>query len=305
MANKDTGGSISLAGLRFTVRAVASVYAVELVAPDDRALLPSLTAPLSLLVSSASGIGTDVEIQVATDAGFTALVYSNTLSNRANGEHLILVPALTNLTKYHWRARAAETGTTSWGAWTPVRTFTPNLDYGKGFLYSTENVGIELTVSSTGVWASVENVGVEVTLQSAGVWASVENVGVQVTLENEVPFYVYLGDVSTNPPAPHLWFLVPTAGRSGDGIKIYCFGVGDLATTFSGVVELDYGAQGWVSVPVTSWQTFPAGPDAYTAARKLDPEAAYIDMQYTAVEITIPDGALPPGYPLRIRTVTP
>jgi hypothetical protein len=125
-----------------------------------------------------------------------------------------------------------------------------------------------------------------------------------VTLSEEVPFYVYLGDVSTNPPDPHLWFLVPAAGRSGDGIKIYCFGVGDLQATFSGLVELDYGF-GWVSVPVTSWQTFPAGPNAYLASRMLDPEAAYIDMQHTAVEITIPDGALPPGYPLRIRTVTP
>jgi len=75
---------------------------------------------------------------------------------------------------------------------------------------------------------------------------------------------------------------------------------------YSGSVELYYGtARGWVTVPVVSWQTFPPTANAYTAARKLDPETAYIDMQHSIVEIVVPDGAVPPGYPTRIRTVTP
>jgi hypothetical protein len=118
--------------------------------------------------------------------------------------------------------------------------------------------------------------------------------------------YAHYGDVNTLAPFPHIWFLRPAAGRSGDGINIFCFGVGDLAETYTGSVELDFGGTiGWVAVPVVAWNTMPPTPDAYTAARLLDAETAYIDMQHSVVQITIPDGAIPPGYPLRIRTVTP
>jgi hypothetical protein len=159
---------------------------------------------------------------------------------------------------------------------------------GKGWSYVDENTGPADNRKSLAIQYTDRNVGFAVNLVSIG-WG-----------------YAALGDVNTAPPTPHVWFLKPAAGRSGDGINIYCFGVGDLIETYAGSVELDYGGTiGWVAVPVTSWQTFPPGPEAYTMARKLDQETGYIDMQHSVVQITIPDGALPPGYPLRIRTVTP
>jgi hypothetical protein len=309
VVNKDTGGALALRGLVFAPDAVAvtSGYAVALQGPPEGTRIPSLAVPLVLLVSSTSALNTDVALEVATSSGFGgSVVYSNTLTNRGDGTHSVTVSGLVNLTKYWWRARAAETGTTAWTAWTPARTFIPDLNAGKAFGFVVENVGFSPAVSSTGLWAVAENVGLALLPASAGVWSSVFNAGLPPLVSGSVPFYVFEGDVSTNPPGPHVWFLRPSAGRSGDGIAIYCFGVGDLVGTYSGSVQLYYGAVlGWVTVPVTSWQTFPASANAYTAARKLDTATAFIDMQHSKIEIVVPDGALPPGYPVRIRTVTP
>lgn len=308
MAIFDRSASLTLPGLRFAASGVASGYAVALDGPPSGTRPPSLAVPLTVLVSSTSALNTDVGLEVATDPGFApaSVVYSNTLLNRADGIHSVTVAGLADRTVYHWRARAAETGTVSWGAWTPAWTFTPDLSAGKGFGYVNFNAGATLVPDPDSVAFVDENVGVMVTLSSVGFGYNDENVGVLVTLSGLGFGYGHYGDASTNPPAPHVWFLKPAAGRSGDGIKIYCFGVGDLVGTYSGSVQLFYGGTlGWVTVPVVSWQTFPPGVDAYTAARRLDPEAAYIDMQHSVVEIVVPDGAVPPGYPLRIRTVTP
>lgn len=306
MANLDTGATLVLGGFQFAAAGVASGYAVALDGPPSGTRPPSLAVSLTVLVSSTSELATDVALEVATDAGFASVFYANTLTARADGIHSATVSGLTNLTTYHWRARAAETGTTSWAPWTSAWTFTPDLDAGKGFGYVDENVGAEVTPSSSTFGSVDENVGAEITRVATGFGSVDENVGAEITRTALGFGYGHEGDVSTNPPSPHVWFLRPTAGRSGDGINIYCFGVGDLVTTYSGSVELDYGGTiGWVSVPVTSWQTFPPTENAYTAARKLDELEGYVDMQHSVVQITIPDGALPPGYPLRIRTVTP
>lgn len=308
MATFDRSASLTLGALGFAASGVASGYAVALDGPPSGTRPPSLAVPLTVLVSSTSALNTDVALEVATDPGFApaSVVYSNTLTDRADGIHAVTVAGLADRTVYHWRARAAETGTTSWAAWTPAWTFTPDLSAGKAFGYVNLNAGADLVPDPDSVAYVSENVGASVTPSSVGFGYHSENIGVAVTLSGLGFGYGHYGDASTNPPAPHVWFLKPAAGRSGDGIRIYCFGVGDLVGTYAGSVELDYGgAIGWVSVPVTSWQTFPPGPEAYTALRKLDPAAGYIDMQHTVVEIVIPDGAAPPGYPVRIRTVTP
>jgi hypothetical protein len=306
MANIDRAATLTLRPLRFSVAGVASGYAVALDGPPSGTRPPSLAVPLTFLVSSTSSLNTDVAVEVSADPGFGVLVYSNTLTDRGDGIHSVTVSGLVDRTTYYWRARAAETGTAGWSSWTPARTFTPDLSAGKAFGYVSLNYGAAPVPDPDAVWFSDQNVGFVGTSSGVGFGYNDENVGVQVTLSAVGFGYAHYGDASTNPPAPWIWFLLPAAGRSGDGIKIYCFGVGDLIGTYSGSVELDYGGTiGWVSVPVTSWQTFPPGPEAYTALRKMDPAAGYIDMQHSIVEIVIPDGAVPPGYPLRIRTVTP
>lgn len=188
-------------------------------------------------------------------------------------------------------------------------TFTPDLDSGRGFAYVDENMGVDLTLDPDVTAAAYvdENMGVELVLDrdvTAAAYVDL-NHGVAITMTAEGVEYAHYGDVNTLAPFPHIWFLRPAAGREGDGISIVCFGVGDLVTTYSGSVELYYGPTlGWIAVPVTAWNTYPPTVNAYTADRRLDPPASLIDMQHTVIEIVVPVGALPPGYPLRVRTVT-
>jgi hypothetical protein len=188
--------------------------------------------------------------------------------------------------------------------------FTPDLNAGRGFSYVDTNAGVALALDPDVTAAAYVdfNVGFDLPLDkdvTAAAYVDL-NVGFLITLKAEGFEYVHYGDVNTLAPFPHIWFLRPAAGREGDGISIICFGVGDLSTTFSGSVELYYGPTlGWVAVPVTAWNTYPPTVDAYTADRRLDPPAFHIDMQHTVIEIVVPVGAVPPGYPLRVRTVTP
>jgi hypothetical protein len=310
VAFRDGAGTGTFPALRFTATAATAQYAVLAISPADGNKIPATAVALVVDVSNTAGGNSDVYLEVASDSGFSTIVWSTTQTNVANGLLSVIASGLADGTKYWWRARMAPTGTTTWGPYSATRTFTPDLNSGRGFAYVETNVGVLLTMETdvTSVEYVNENVGVELIVETdvTSVEYVNENVGVAIILVSEGMEYGHYGDVNTLPPTPHVWFLKPGAGRSGDGINIYCFGVGDLAETYAGSVELDYGGTiGWVSVPVVSWQTFPPGAEAYTMARTLNQETAYIDMQHSVVEITIPDGALPPGYPLRIRTVTP
>jgi hypothetical protein len=459
VVNRDGAGTGTFPALRFTAAAATAQYAVVPLAPADGNRIPSTAVALVVDVSNTAGGNSDVRFEVATDSGFTAVVWATTVTDVPDGQRSAVTSGLVSGTKYWWRARLAPTGTTDWGPWsgtarisipvTPVAVtaatalsaldpagnavdgnvathwhsagemptwwraqfgsaqaitqmtlrnrnydtlrpprdfliqgsndgtawttlstqtgvtwspanelktfnwsnstaylyarvyvtaanganyqnwaevtfsaagapvvvfdpwaFTPDLNAGRGFAYVDSNLGFNpvLDADVTGAAYVDLNVGADLVLDRDVTGAAYVdlNVGVQITLDADGVEYGHFGDVTTDPPAPHVWFLRPAAGRAGDGISIVCFGVGDLVGTYAGSVELDYGGTtGWVSVPVTAWNTFPPGPDAYTAARRLDEETGYIDMQHTVVEIVIPAGAVPPGYPLRIRTVTP
>jgi hypothetical protein len=303
-------GSATLGGIYSSADATVAKdgqHTVSLTAPADQNRVQAVNVPLSVVVShTGSGTATDVHFQVALTADFAAPVRDFTLVALPDGYTTTVQTALSDQTKYYWRARAAYAGSGLWQAWTPARWFMVDTATGRGFADAHMNIGVTLTADPDSVAYVHENIGVIVAPTSFSVAYVLENVGLKFTPDPDGVAYVHEGDVSTNPPAPYIWFLLPAAGRSGDGVRIFCFGVGDLQATFAGSVELDYGSTvGWVAVPVISWQTFPPGPEAYTALRKLDPAAGYIDMQHSVIEIVIPDGALPPGYPLRIRTVTP
>jgi len=260
-------------------------------------------------VANSAGGNSDVRFDVATDAAFTAIVWGSTSTNVPNGLLQAVASGLVSGTKYWWRARLAPTGTTTWGPWTAAQAFTPDINAGRGFAYVPVNVGADYPLDpdvTAAAYVDV-NVGADYPLDpdvTAAAYVDA-NLGIEITRDPDAVEYAHVGDVNTLPPTPHLWFLRPAAGRAGDGISIVCFGVGDLVTTYSGSVQLYYGATiGWVNAAVTAWNTYPPTADAYTAARRLDPLAFYIDMQHTVIEIVVPGGALPPGYPLRIRTVT-
>lgn len=258
------------------------------------------------MVSSSTNIHTDVQIDVDDNSDFSSPIYSNVLTDRANGPVSVTPGGLVDKTTYYWRARAASTGTTGWGAWTETWTYTPDIDSGKAFAYVNENMGVETTTDPDAEKSVYENVGVEYLPVSTGFKYDDENIGIQEILDGDAYGYVHEGDVSTNTPTPHIWFLKPNSGRTGDGIQIICFGAGDLQQTFNGTVEIYKGLiEGWTPVSVTTWQVFPPTVNAYTENRMIDPWNFIIDMQHQIIEITVPAGTVPPGHSLRIRTDGP
>jgi hypothetical protein len=310
MAYRDAAGSATIGGVTGSAALLVGAQGITPYSPTSGSRIQTLALFLSIFVGRTDGLNSDIEWQVATDAAFSNVVWSTSLSNQPAGQKSVITSTMVDKTTYYWRARASLTGAGTWTAWTPTRTVTPDLNTGRGYAYIHENVGVTVSPEPdvTSVQPVHENVGVLLTLDRdvTSVQPVHLNVGFRLYPDPDAVQYVHEGDVNTLPPTPHIWFLSPAAGRSGDGIRIFCFGVGDLVSTYAGSVQLYYGSVlGWVTVPVVSWQTFPPGPNAYTAARMLDPETGYIDMQHSVVEIVVPDGALPPGYPLRIRTVTP
>jgi len=300
------GGTAVFPGFTATATAVTETMDAVPVSPVDTArvsvLNPTLVATISNTVPPSS-----VTWQVATDTGFGSIVWQTTQTSVNDGVRSALVAtALTNATTYYWRVRTGDAAGTTWGAWSATQKLTVDLNAGRGYLDIYENVGREDTGPQRGTMDVYENVGIEDRTILYGVDFMFANVGVPVPANVPGVEYMYLGDVSNHTPTPHLWFLEPQSGRPGDGITIVCFGVGDLQSTYGGVVEANYGGTvGWQAVPAVTWQTFPPTANAYTAARTIDPENGVIDMQHSVVAIVVPAGLLPPGIPLRIRTEGP
>lgn len=261
MAFIDGGGSQTFGGMRWTAVGLVAACSVALLDPVSGARSPSLGVPLRIAVANNGGTNSDVQIIVATDAAFTAVVWPGTLTNVVNGNYTVQPTGLVVTTVYYWRARAAPTGTTTWGPWSETRTFAVDLNAGKAWGYSYENVGIDSNLLYAGeIDYSYENVGVEVTLYAGAADYSYQNVGVEVTLASQAVDYVYEGDVNALTPDPHIWWLIPTAGRSGDGISVVGFGFGDLPGTYNGALEIDYGGR-QVEVQHDDLPEYPALPD--------------------------------------------
>lgn len=245
----------------------------------------------------------DVQLQVSAVDTFSSTVHDSLVASASGSSTPRLVTGLGDGGVYYARARSGDG--TNWGPWSPTIEFTVLIDAGKAFLYSTLNVGVEVTPVDNWPVSIFQNVGVEITLEDNWPVMIYQNIGVEIATVDNWPAYVY-ENVTDDTPHPRIWFLSPAYGREGDGIKIYGFGFGDLQSTFSGVVQINWGGlTGWQAVPVISWQTFPATSDAYGPDRILDEVNEEIDMQHTIIEIIVPSGAIPPGYPVRVRTDGP
>ena len=281
-------------------------HVVQLKSPADQNRVQSTNVPIQMVVShTGSGTATDVNLQISLTADFANPVQDLTLTNRADGYVGSTVTGLIDQTKYFWRARAAYAGSGLWGVWTATMSFTVDTATGRAFHYVHQNVGVATLSDRDAVHSVQENVGLIYAPGSFAAHSVQENIGLALYVDPDAVHWAHW-DVNTNTPVPMLWFLKPPTGRAGDGIRIFCFGAGDLQAQYGAVVEIDYGgSRGWQSVPVISWQTYPASVNAYTAARVIDADAEIIDVQHTVVEILIPEDAVPAGYPIRIRTEGP
>jgi hypothetical protein len=153
------------------------------------------------------------------------------------------------------------------------------------YFYATENVGFApLVADSTSYYSVYANMGYNV--QSTGFEG----------------FYSYEGDVNTLVPTPHIWYVTPTHGRSGDGITIVGHGMGAAATTYNGAVDMLFGSNTWSAQNVTGWRFVAAGTHAYDDQRLIDTTLLHITVEHVELDITIPSNAVPPGHQLRFRT---
>jgi hypothetical protein len=309
MVYRDGGGSGSITPLYGSAVAAKGTWFAGPLFPADGDRPSQLKPTLTAAISASGGGPSSVQWDVSTNSGFTAIIWTLTetsVPNQASRSVTMNSVTLTNLTTYYWRVRAGD-GAGVWGPFSTTRTFTPDLNAGRGYLGIYENVGIELLPSYWGVLEAYENVGLQDLRKGYVVDTHYYVVSPEDRRKGDATDQMYFGDVNTQTPTPHIWWIKPAAGRAGDGIQIVCFGAGDLQSTFSGVVEIYMGAAGggWQPVSVNTWQVFPPTVNAYTSARTLDEAANVIDMQHQVIEITVPAGSVPPGYPLRLRTEGP
>ena len=302
MADLNGIGGTSFGGLSSSVSAVVKWWDTEAMAPADGGAYPT-TAPLfHIRATTWNGGSAEVQLQVATEPTFAAPVHDSTVTQAHNAEQTRTVTGLVNGTLYFWRARSGDG--TLWGAWTPTMTLTIQVDSGKAFQYATVNVGVTLISDPDAHRATTVNVGVMDTRQEEWPAYLFANVGVQVTLTDEWPAYLY-AYVTSDPPMPHLWFLRPPSGREGDGVEVVGWGFGDTPEQYSAGVEIELEPGVWTAMQTVTYQTFPATADGYNDNRVLNQATGEIDPQHTVIAVVVPPGTEPPGYPVRVRTVTP
>lgn len=270
---------------------------------------PSVTPNIFTQQDSWDGSSADVQLQVSDTDTFATLLHDSSLTQVDSVTGGRQVTGLQDGDTYYIRARTQKvlpSGYLYVSPWTPTRSFTVAVASGIATMNVFLNVGVQHTPSQSWAEYAYENIGVEHTPSQSWAAYAYENVGVMVTSVDHVPQYVYEGDVNTATPDPVIWFLLPSYGRGGDGVAIYGFGFGDLQSTYGGVVEINWGPPlGWQSVPIVSWQTFPPTGDAYSGDRYIDEMIGGMDPQHTVIEIVVPPGAIPPGYPVRVRTEGP
>lgn len=307
MADLVAGGSANLGGLSSNVDAVIQFWRPQIDTVDGW-VSPTVTPTIFTRQDSNDGSNAAVQLQVSLVDTFVSTVHDSDLTQADNVTGGRQVTGLADGVTYYLRARTKKTlGSYNYvSPWTATSTITVVTKSGIASMNITMNIGVEHTPSQVSPAYAYENVGVEWTPSQSWAAYAYENVGAEHTPVDNVPQYVYEGDVTTDTPNPVIWFLQPSFGREGDGIAIYGFGFGDLQSTFDGVVEIDWGGViGWQSVPIVSWQTYPPDPPAYTPDRVIDEMNAIVDPQHTVIEIIVPSGAIPPGYPVRVRTDGP
>lgn len=302
MPDINGAGATTLGGLTSSAGGSLGYWRAQ-VDTADGYISPTVSPNIFTRQDSADGTSAAVQLQVSTSAGFGTTVHDSDLTQADNVTGGRQVTGLVDGTTYYMRARAKYAPLSYVGQWSATRTLTVVTKSGIASMNVTMNIGVQVTLSAVEPHYSYENVGVEITKSQSWPVYAYENVGVEVHPADNVPQYVNEGDVNTATPNPVIWFLQPNYGREGDGIAIYGFGFGDLQATYSGIVEVNWGGIiGWQSVPIVSWQTFPATGVAYTGSRVIDEIAGIVDPQHTVIEIVVPAGAIPPGYPIRVRT---
>lgn len=94
--------------------------------------------------------------------------------------------------------------------------------------------------------------------------------------------YEEFGDVNTDTPTPHIWYLFPTFGREGWEFRIVGYGFGDTQPTYGGSATLN-----GLAVDVLSWELVAeTSPDL-----TIDPINNTAEPIHQLIRAAVPQGA--------------
>lgn len=143
------------------------------------------------------------------------------------------------------------------------------------------------------------------------------NVGVVFSLDgsNSEPIYANIGleqpdaantsadlqaNVSLSAPTSTIYGTIPDNARIGDSILIVAVGVGSSSSVFNPRISGQLNDGTWAYIPITSYTTYPATADAFTASRQISEDLSIVDCEHQRLGMIVPSWADPPNLPLRI-----
>lgn len=222
------------------------------------------------------------EIDVATDIGFTNIVWSGSNADADATEQLSLLVGtpLTDDVEYFWRVKVGETASGPWGPYA-VGQFRVDVTGADNSVYVWPDITIfGSTDLLQDAYEYLEvNYGPPVDPSQAALEYTHINVAANFDpatspYEQDAVFYGYFGNTNTNTPNPHIWYLQPTVGAFNDGFKIVGYGFGDTQGEFSGSAWMEETPSD-ITLSVVSWLAYPAQQDAYSPARTIQPYDTY------------------------------
>lgn len=305
MADVNGAGGTTLGALATSGAGRREWWAVSILHPAVGNTVPGFVTSLQVNYSAwSASVEDDIRVQVSTVDTFATTIQNSVIANvKADGTFkAVNSVSLTNGTTYYWRARPEpRTGETI--AWV-TGFFRVLVDSGDAHEYAYQNVGRDVLGGAGLPEYAYQNVGVTGTGEGNAVSESVPEyvyLNIQTTIAptgdtNDRMFIV----VTTGTPDPILFFLRPPTSSAGSGVDAGGFGFGDLQTTFDGAIEVEIEGV-WVEATITAWQTFPAGPDAYTDDRVIDNITGETDVQQQRITFTVPGTAVPSGSLVRVR----
>ena len=155
------------------------------------------------------------------------------------------------------------------GGWGPAPDGAPAdgdpIDFAR-FLYLLANCGV----------------GFDPTDTPPGGWGTGGEPGDGYTIDFDRFLYLLAGDVNTDTPTPHIWYVFPSFGEEGWEYRIVGYGFGDTQGTYSGTVTLNGLASG-----VIAWTAVAeASPDL-----TINPTTDVAEPVHQLVRAVVPAGA--------------
>lgn len=95
-------------------------------------------------------------------------------------------------------------------------------------------------------------------------------------------YHYLLGNVTTDTPTPHIWYLFPTFGREGWEFKIVGYGFGDTQGTYANALA----RLNALTVGIISWQGFAEAASTLI----IDPDNDVAEPVHQEIRATVPTG---------------